>query len=163
MRSDLDVAVDNVSDEEYNAAVESSLHTIETQLRKEGRFPNLIFFQAGVDPLKEDRLGRLNISREVRKRAALDILVIAKIVVFIIHTPLAVQQDILHHFFLFYPKGLQKRNDIVLSFCEAANVPLVILMGGGYSRPIGPTAAAHCDVFMQASESFLKRVRSAQK
>ncbi len=88
MRSDLDVVVDdNVSDEDYNAAVASSLHTIETQLRKEGRFPNLVFFQAGVDPLKEDRLGRLNISREVRKGAAMGILVIAQIVVFIIHTP----------------------------------------------------------------------------
>ncbi len=92
------------------------------------------------------------------------ILVIAQIVVFIMHTPLAVRiARYPSSLFPVLPKGLQKRNDIVLSFCEAVNVPLVILMGGGYSRPIGPTAAAHCDVFMQASESFLKRVGSAQK
>jgi acetoin utilization deacetylase AcuC-like enzyme len=65
MQSDLDVAVGDISDAEYNAAVQSALEKIEQMLRDAGRSPDLVFFQAGVDPLEQDRLGRLNITREV--------------------------------------------------------------------------------------------------
>lgn len=51
--------------------------------------------------------------------------------------------DILRSHFLFNSnsnsirrQGLLKRNNLVYSMCLDGNVPLVITMGGGYSRPI---------------------------
>jgi len=35
--------------------------------------------------------------------------------------------------------------------CIERDVPLVITMGGGYSRPIGPSLDAHVDVFRSAA------------
>ena len=42
------------------------------------------------------------------------------------------------------------RNELVFGFC-ARGLPLVVTMGGGYSRPIEHSAAAHTDVFAQAT------------
>jgi len=58
--SDLDVAVEEgCEDEEY-------LHTLSKTLPRlfNGVSPDLVLFQAGVDPLAHDKLGRLNLSRE---------------------------------------------------------------------------------------------------
>lgn len=73
--------------------------------------PALVFFQAGIDALKEDSFGRLAMTRA----------------------------------------GMLKRNNAVYSMCIARNVPLVITMGGGYSKPIGPSLDAHVDVFRSAA------------
>jgi acetoin utilization deacetylase AcuC-like enzyme len=67
----------------------------------------LVFFQAGVDPLSSDRLGRLDISRE----------------------------------------GLKVRNDLVFDILDDADIPAVVVMGGGYSPDIEKTVACHADLY----------------
>ncbi len=58
-RSTLDVALpDGTGDADYLQALEGSLVPLVDQLR-----PDLILYQAGVDPLAEDRLGRLALSQ----------------------------------------------------------------------------------------------------
>jgi acetoin utilization deacetylase AcuC-like enzyme len=49
---------DGVGDEAYLAILERELETIHRTFR-----PDLVFFQAGVDPLAGDRLGRLSLTR----------------------------------------------------------------------------------------------------
>lgn len=59
--SDLDTPLpDNVTGEEYLESIERGLISLEPMLND----INLIFYQAGVDPLSFDRLGRLKMSRE---------------------------------------------------------------------------------------------------
>jgi acetoin utilization deacetylase AcuC-like enzyme len=73
--------------------------------------PQLVFYQAGVDALREDALGRLAMSRA----------------------------------------GLAARNHAVYSAALAAAVPLVVVMGGGYTRPATASIDAHADVFRAAA------------
>ena len=69
--SDLDIAVqDDVTGDAYLEAVERGLREIEQRVSMQN--VDLIFYQAGVDPLAEDRLGRLKLTREdLRCRNAL--------------------------------------------------------------------------------------------
>lgn len=76
--------------------------------------PRLVYFQAGVDALKEDSFGRLGMTRS----------------------------------------GLLKRNHMVYNECVTRDVPLVITMGGGYSRPPDASIAVHADVFRSAAYRF---------
>ena len=78
---------------------------------------DLVLFQAGVDPLRSDRLGRLGLSRT----------------------------------------ALHKRNEIVFEWCFQRGLPVVVMMGGGYSRPIEHSVRAHADVFMQAGQLAKRR------
>jgi len=50
--------------------------------------------------------------------------------------------------------GLQARNNAVYTACLQAGVPLVITMGGGYTRPIDASVEAHADVFRTAALRF---------
>ncbi len=63
--SDVDVGVaDTASGAEYLAAVKRGLHELQEHWEREGKgVPDLLLFQAGVDPLKHDRLGRLALTR----------------------------------------------------------------------------------------------------
>ena len=54
---------DGVGDHEYLTLLEAELETIRRDFR-----PDFIFFQAGVDPLAGDRLGRLALTRESLRR-----------------------------------------------------------------------------------------------
>ena len=74
--------------------------------------PELILFQAGVDGLETDGLGKLSISR----------------------------------------RGMQKRNSMVLNSFVEKNIPIVVFMGGGYSKPINHTIDAFEDLFLQAAK-----------
>jgi len=76
--------------------------------------PAIVFFQAGVDALREDSFGRLGLTRN----------------------------------------GLLRRNNAVYSMCITRGVPLVITMGGGYSKPINASVDAHVDVFRSAALRF---------
>lgn len=76
--------------------------------------PDLIFYQAGVDPLKGDALGRLALTHE----------------------------------------GLKERDRLVFETCREARVPVVITLGGGYTRPITRTVEAHLNTFRVAQEVF---------
>ncbi|KAG0568948.1 hypothetical protein KC19_6G054300 [Ceratodon purpureus] len=106
-KSNYDIGLpDNTGDEHYLATLAEWLpHLIELH------DPSLVFFQAGVDALKEDSFGRLAMTRE----------------------------------------GLLKRNNMVYSACIERNLPLVITMGGGYSRPSDASIKAHADVYRSAA------------
>jgi len=140
--STLDVDVpDGAGDEEYLRLLQETLARVDTLIgwRPEDRshqtdgssapripvlasVPSdlLVFYQAGVDPLMHDRLGRLKLTRT----------------------------------------GLRDRNAAVLRWCEERSLPLVVTMGGGYSRPIELSARCHADVFIQAAGSFVRRAES---
>jgi len=50
--------------------------------------------------------------------------------------------------------GLQERDRRVMADARAHGLPIVITLGGGYSRPIELTAEAHANTFRAAAESF---------
>jgi acetoin utilization deacetylase AcuC-like enzyme len=50
--------------------------------------------------------------------------------------------------------GCAQRNNAVYSACLAAGCPLVVTMGGGYSRPPDDSIEAHADVFRTAALRF---------
>jgi|TARA_B110000977_G_scaffold108325_1_gene141022 hypothetical protein len=50
--------------------------------------------------------------------------------------------------------GMLKRNHLVYDKCVEYDTPLVVTMGGGYSKPFGKSVAAHADVFRSAAYRF---------
>ncbi len=50
--------------------------------------------------------------------------------------------------------GLLERDRMVLTACRDARIPTVLVMGGGYSDPIGDTVMAHAGTFRQAARIF---------
>jgi acetoin utilization deacetylase AcuC-like enzyme len=50
--------------------------------------------------------------------------------------------------------GLGKRDAMVMDVARALRVPLVVTLGGGYGRDIGPTVEAHANVFRRLVRSF---------
>ena len=76
--SDLDIGVDEgMGDEAYLSLLRETLPGVLERVK-----PELVFFQAGVDPLQSDRLGRLMLSREglqERNRYVFDLLDDAKL------------------------------------------------------------------------------------
>lgn len=104
--SDLDIGVPEGSgDTRYLQCVDEGLEVVEA------RDPELIIFQAGVDSLAEDDLGRLEVTRG----------------------------------------GLRRRNRRVFALAGRLEVPVVVLMGGGYAEPIEASVVAHTDVFEAAA------------
>jgi acetoin utilization deacetylase AcuC-like enzyme len=109
--SNLDVALPRGADDD---AYLTALHAhLPAALAFE---PDLVLFQAGVDPLAEDKLGHLHLTRA----------------------------------------GLRARNDAVLT--ATAGLPVVVLMGGGYARPIEHTAEAFADLFLQCAATHRGRL-----
>lgn len=110
MTSDHDVDLpDDTGDDAYNATLAEWLPFLFDRYD-----PALVFFQAGVDALKEDSFGRLGMTRG----------------------------------------GMLRRNHLVYNECIARDLPLVITMGGGYSRPSDASIDAHADVFRSAAYRF---------
>ena len=104
--SDLDVALPTgTTDAAYLQALESHLDDLIARVT-----PDLIIFQAGVDVLATDKLGRLSLSRE----------------------------------------GCQARDETVINRCHALGIPLVIVMGGGYSTRMVDIVEAHANTFRTA-------------
>ncbi len=107
-QSDLDVELPaGASDAEYLAALHEHLPPLFARLA-----PELVIYQAGVDPLADDTLGQLQLTHA----------------------------------------GLKARNELVYALVAASRAPLLILMGGGYGRPLEATISAHADVFSQAAQ-----------
>ena len=101
--ADVEVALaDGTRDEEYLASLREALPMLFRDYD-----PQLVIFQAGVDALDQDSMGRLSLTRG----------------------------------------GLLQRNNLVYSACIDARAALVVCMGGGYARPIGPSVEAHADVY----------------
>lgn len=104
--SDLDVALPTgTTDAAYLQALETHLDDLIARVT-----PDLIIFQAGVDVLATDKLGRLSLSRE----------------------------------------GCQARDETVINRCHALGIPLVIVMGGGYSTRMVDIVEAHANTFRTA-------------
>lgn len=76
--------------------------------------PDFCFYQAGVDVLATDKLGKLNLSKN----------------------------------------GCKKRDELVLSACKQHHIPIVVCMGGGYSKDIKDILDAHCNTFRLAMHYF---------
>ena len=110
-QSDLDIALpEGLEDPAYLAALDETLAPL-----LDHQQPELLIYQAGVDPLAEDHLGRWAITRY----------------------------------------GLQQRNARVYALARARRIPTLVLMGGGYARPIERSAEAIGDVFEQSVEMLL--------
>ena len=64
--------------------------------------------------------------------------------------------DILNQDSLGYLKisreGIKNRNKIVLEFAREKNLPLIVFMGGGYSKPIQHSVDSFVDLFIQCSK-----------
>jgi acetoin utilization deacetylase AcuC-like enzyme len=52
------------------------------------------------------------------------------------------------------PGGLRERDRRVIGMCREEKLPLVITLGGGYSKPIELTAEAHANTFRVAAEIY---------
>ena len=97
--SDLDIGLaKGAGDIEYLHQVDQVLGHVFAAQR-----PDIVFYNAGVDPHVEDRLGLLSLSDE----------------------------------------GLQARDAKVLTACRAQGVPIVGVLGGGYSKDAAAVARRH--------------------
>ncbi len=104
-KSDLDINLpDETTDDEYLQTLQTSL----TYIRKSIN-PDFIFFQAGVDVLESDVLGKLSLSIE----------------------------------------GCRMRDRLVFEFAKSMNIPIVVCMGGGYSKDIDIIIEAHANTFIE--------------
>ena len=108
-QSKIDVSLaEDTGDEEYLRALEEVLPRVfEFQ-------PEIVFYQAGADPLNSDALGKLKLTHE----------------------------------------GLIARDRLVMAEAQRCQIPFVITMGGGYSRPFELTAQAHANTYRTAAEVF---------
>jgi acetoin utilization deacetylase AcuC-like enzyme len=108
-QSRIDVSLaEGTGEEEY-------LRSLEQVLPRVFEFePEVIFYQAGVDVLGSDTLGKLKLT----------------------------------------PPGVKRRDEFVIAAVKRSGVPLVITIGGGYSKPIELTAQAHAETFRVAAEGM---------
>ena len=49
-------------------------------------------------------------------------------------------------------EGIKNRNKIVLEFAKEKNLPIIVFMGGGYSKPIQHSVESFVDLFIQCSK-----------
>jgi len=100
---DLDVGLpDGLEDDAYLSALQAHLPRLLDALQ-----PDLVFYNAGVDPHRDDKLGRLALSDE----------------------------------------GLARRDRFVVGEARRRGVPLVSVVGGGYSADLDALARRHAIVF----------------
>ncbi|MBT8190445.1 MAG: histone deacetylase, partial [Bacteroidia bacterium] len=76
--------------------------------------PDIIFYQAGVDILNTDKLGRLSVSSA----------------------------------------GCKKRDQFVFREAVKHGIPVVAVMGGGYSHKLSDIVNAHANTFREAQNIF---------
>jgi acetoin utilization deacetylase AcuC-like enzyme len=101
--SDLDIGLpDHMEDGDYLDLLQSHLPRLLDALE-----PDLVFLNAGVDPHRDDKLGRLALSDE----------------------------------------GLRRRDDYVIGQARSRGIPMVAVIGGGYSNDIDALAQRHAIVF----------------
>ncbi|WP_046868900.1 histone deacetylase family protein [Microvirga massiliensis] len=100
---DLDIGLqDELDDDAYLAMLREQVPGLLDRLD-----PDLVFFNAGVDPHRDDKLGRLALSDE----------------------------------------GLRRRDRLVVHETRRRGIPLVAVIGGGYSTDVDALAARHAIVF----------------
>ena len=107
--SDLDVPLrDGVRDDEYLDALARTLPVVDAFE------PEIVFYNAGVDPHRDDRLGRL----------------------------------------LLTDKGLTRRDTLVFAHFRHRTVPIVGVLGGGYSRELRTLARRHTILHRVAAQRY---------
>lgn len=107
--SHLDVPLpEHTGDEKYLAALSQALVQIQNV-----EF-DILFYQAGVDVLKEDSLGTFDLTTN----------------------------------------GLGSRDRMVFEFAKKSGKPIVMAMGGGYSKPIDATVNGHVSTYEAARLAF---------
>jgi acetoin utilization deacetylase AcuC-like enzyme len=109
-KSDRDIALpDGTPDSVYLKKLDFHLNDLMDTLQ-----PDFVFYQAGVDVLDSDKLGRLGLSR----------------------------------------KGCAERDRNVFNLCKQNKVPVVVVMGGGYSDSMKCIVEAHSNTFRKAAEIY---------
>ena len=105
-RSTLDIELED------GAGDDAMLSLLEAHLPAalDAHAPDIVFYQAGVDALASDRLGRLRVSHA----------------------------------------GLAERDRRVFAWASARRVPVCVMLGGGYSRPLDDSVEAHVNVWRAA-------------
>jgi acetoin utilization deacetylase AcuC-like enzyme len=110
--STLDIAVeDGIGDAEYLPLVEHAM------MRVLAFAPDIVFYQAGVDVLHTDALGRLAMTHE----------------------------------------GVMERDRIVIESAMSHEIPIVLTLGGGYSKPISETVRGHVGTYRVAQSALALR------
>ncbi len=100
---DLDIGLpDELGDDDYLLAIAGPVPRL-----LDGLAPDLVFYNAGVDPHRDDKLGRLALSDD----------------------------------------GLRRRDDFVVGEAHRRRIPLVAVVGGGYSADLDALARRHAFVF----------------
>jgi acetoin utilization deacetylase AcuC-like enzyme len=106
-RSTLDVELeDGTADDVFLSRLAESLPAA-----LDAHAPDIVFYQAGVDALASDRIGRLGMTRA----------------------------------------GLAERDRRVFAWLAERRVPVCVMLGGGYARPIEDSVEAHVNVWRAAS------------
>jgi acetoin utilization deacetylase AcuC-like enzyme len=101
--SDLDIGLpDHMEDDAYLDVLQSHLPRLLDALE-----PDLVFLNAGVDPHRDDKLGRLDLS----------------------------------------DAGLRQRDACVIEQARSRGIPMVAVIGGGYSTDVDALARRHAIVF----------------
>lgn len=109
-KSDLDIGLpDGAGDELYLKKLYETLPHLIDQVK-----PDIIFYQAGVDILETDKLGRLAVSQ----------------------------------------KGCRERDKFVYENCQQRQIPVVVSMGGGYSKRVADIVDAHANTYRLAQEIY---------
>jgi acetoin utilization deacetylase AcuC-like enzyme len=109
-KSDLDIGLpDGIEDKPYLTILTENLDKLFDAVK-----PDFAFFNAGVDVIKGDKLGRLGLTIE----------------------------------------GCNQRDKIVFDLCKKNNVPVAVVMGGGYSSRFATVVEAHANTFKMAQHIF---------
>ncbi len=110
--STLDIGLpDGTSDTEYLITLDAALNKIFSDFK-----PDLVFYLAGIDPLKTDHFGRLSLTLN----------------------------------------GLKEREHLVIDTVTQKEIPIVLLLSGGYAPSLQETVEAHALMF-EASKMYSKR------
>ncbi len=98
-RSHLDIGLDNGTDDRtYLRLLGKSLRLLLARQK-----PELVLYQAGADPYRDDLLGSLLLTK----------------------------------------KGLETRDRMVIRLCRSRQVPVAVVLGGGYAADVHDTVAIH--------------------
>ncbi|MBK8547241.1 MAG: histone deacetylase [Saprospiraceae bacterium] len=105
-KSNLDIGLPDKTEDAYYLSV------LDENLKKTIDLcePEIVFYNAGVDILKSDKLGRLSVSRE----------------------------------------GAKKREEMVFKTMKKNNIPVIAVMGGGYSEKLTDIIDAHANTYRVA-------------
>lgn len=108
--STLDIGLgDQTGDREYINILTDALGSIYESFE-----PDLIFYLAGIDPLRTDYFGRLALTK----------------------------------------KGLRDRDQLVISSALERDIPITLLLSGGYAPSVRETAEAHAILYESAKEIY---------